>query len=170
MSDTKDTGPVEKNNLLGPSQEMSLAEWVDKLGPQHRVHKELAVLREKDSQIQSLSLLLDGKVLDKLPIIIVRGMAPGDFNNMATILGRLKADRPEMLNMMVLGISENQDIQTLSDADLAQIGMERKDASPVRAAALALRAAQKEYMADRGNDEKGKAVAVAAAALDAVLG
>jgi hypothetical protein len=40
----------------------------------------------------------------------------------------------------------------------------------LEAAARSLRAAQKNYMANRGNQEAGKAVAVAAKELDRVLG
>ena len=42
--------------------------------------------------------------------------------------------------------------------------------SSLEAAARKLRAAQKNYMANRGNQEAGKAVAVAAKELDQVLG
>ena len=45
-----------------------------------------------------------------------------------------------------------------------------KRVTNLEAAARKLRAAQKNYMANRGNQEAGKAVAVAAKELDQVLG
>ena len=52
----------------------------------------------------------------------------------------------------------------------AQNQMLKTRVSNLEAAARKLRAAQKNYMANRGNQEAGKAVAVAAKELDQVLG
>lgn len=51
----------------------------------------------------------------------------------------------------------------------AELDRLRAENEALRAAAGSLRHAQKAYMADRGNEALGKAVAVAAARLDAVL-